>query len=357
MKIAAIFTVLSLTGILWFANQNTGGEMSTLESSSNYKDGKFQNLEETPMMHPDTSYFNVMREFMKKDESREPESELETVQFDKEAFLEPSNEIKVVWFGHSTVLLNIKGLIVITDPFFGERASPVSFMGTKKFSYSNDVKVEDLPEIDIVLISHDHYDHFDKKTIKKLNSKTASFIVPLGVEKQLLKWKIEEDKIIELDWWQQFKVNKELLVTMTPARHFSGRGLVRNKTLWSSYVIEAYGKRVYFSGDSGYGKHFKEIGDNFGPFDLTLLECGQYNESWAYIHMNPKETFLANKDLKGKKMLPLHWGKFKLSLHPWTEPIELLIESSNGNYIDILTPKIGELASINDSNSFNYWWR
>ncbi|MDA3890891.1 MAG: MBL fold metallo-hydrolase [Salinivirgaceae bacterium] len=358
MKIAAIFTFITLSGFIWFnSGQNGGNKMDKMKASTNYKDGKFQNQEETPVMHPDTSYFSVMRQFMKKGENREPETALQTVKFDKDAFLAETDGIKSVWFGHSTVLLNINGLIVLTDPFFGERASPVSFMGTKKFDYTHNVAVADLPDIDIVLISHDHYDHLDKKTIMQINEKATSFIVPLGIESQLEKWKVGTDKIIELDWWQQFKVNAELIITMTPARHFSGRGLTRNKTLWCSYVVEANGQKVFFSGDSGYGEHFKEIGAKFGPFDLTLMECGQYNNSWAFIHMNPSETYKANADLGGHKMIPLHWGKFKLSLHSWTEPVELLIESSKGDTSIILTPKIGKVAQVTDSNAFDYWWR
>ena len=229
-------------------------------------------------------------------------------------------------------------------------------MGNKSFDFSNGYSVDQLPDIDIVLISHDHYDHLDINTIKQLKNKADKFIVPLGVAAHLKKWKVDENKIEELDWYENYSPDTTIQFIATPARHFSGRGLKRNLTQWSSYVIEINGKRVYFGGDSGYGKHFKEIGAAYGPFELTLLECGQYNENWANIHMNPRETAIAHVELKGKKLIPLHWGKFKLSLHSWTEPMEILFANANGISGDILTPEIGKVLHFNDDVKTHFWW-
>lgn len=325
-------------------------------TSVNYSNGKYQNLEETPTMNPNSSMLKVMKDYMKKVDDQTPDSPVKTLPFNANEFVIQQEGIHAVWFGHSTVLFKIGEKTMLTDPFFGERASPVSFGGTKKFDFTNDTKVEDLPEVDVVLISHDHYDHLDKGSIKQLYQKVGVFAVPLGVGKYLIKWGVPKTKVVEMDWWQSKSLNG-VDVTMTPARHFSGRSLKRNTTLWGSYVVQVGDQKVFFSGDSGYGKHFKEIGDKFGPFDLTLMECGQYNESWSLIHMNPKETYQANVDLGGQKMIPLHWGKFKLSLHPWTEPVEVLLQSSNGDSANILTPQIGEFVSISNTDDLTYWWR
>ena len=363
MKTLIIIIFITLLGFFGIKNnvqivaQITKTEMEKFKTSPNYKDGKFVNLEETPVMNPNSSTFKIMKEFMKKGENREPNSILNTQKFDKAEFLSHSKGVSYAWFGHSTVLLNIDGVIVLCDPFFGERASPVSFAGTKKFAYSNDVTVDEMPNIDFVLISHDHYDHLDAKTIKELDSKIKKYIVPLGVGLHLKKWNVNADKIIELDWWDNYQPDSLCKITLTPSRHFSGRALKRNTTLWGSFAIKINKHNIYFSGDSGYGKHFIEIGKKLGPFDLTFLECGQYNEDWSLIHMNPAETYKAFKDLKGTKMTPLHWGKFKLSLHAWTEPVELLLKESNGDAEQIVIPEIGEIVRLNSTNKMNYWWK
>ncbi len=360
-------TFIALTCILLIASiwymlapqlgaQTNKNEMSKIQTSANYKKGRFVNQEITPVMREDSSSFKVMMQFMKKRENGSPEFAIPTKAFNKTEFLNSSSGISLVWFGHSTVLMNIDGIIVLTDPFFGERASPISFAGTKKFDYSNEYNVSDLPDIDIVLISHDHYDHLDYKTIKELKKKTKKFMVPLGVAAHLEKWKVDNSKIIELDWWDNYSPDSTKCFTASPARHFSGRTLKRNTTLWCSFVIEINEHKVYFSGDSGYGKHFKEIGEKFGPFDLTLMECGQYNENWPLIHMMPNETAIANQDLQGKYMLPLHWGTFNLSLHSWTDPIDKLLEHSAKNNGMVLTPMIGETIKPGNGNQNKYWW-
>lgn len=339
-----------------FTINSSSTNKDTSMTSANYSNGKYQNLELTPTMNPNTSMLKVMKDYMKKVDDQTPSAAVKTLSFNPDVFVAATQGIHAVWFGHSTVLLSVNGKTILTDPFFGERASPVSFGGTKKFDFTNDTKVDDLPDVDIVLISHDHYDHLDKGSIKQLNHKVGVFVVPLGVAKYLIKWGVPKTKVVEMDWWQSEIINGVDIV-MTPARHFSGRSLKRNTTLWASYVVQVAEHKVFFSGDSGYGKHFKAIGEKYGPFDLTLMECGQYNDSWSLIHMNPTETYKANVDLGGKKMIPLHWAKFKLSLHPWTEPVEILLQSSNGDAANILTPQIGEHVSLDKTEDLTYWWR
>jgi len=254
--------------------------------------------------------------------------------------------IVYTWFGHSTVLLKLNGKTIITDPVFEKAASPVPFLN-KSFDFKNNYSVQMLPDIDVVLISHDHYDHLDYKTIKKIDSITKKFIVPLGVDAHLLRWGIPADKIEVADWGDAINIYSSISFISTPARHFSGRGPKdRDKTLWCSWVIKSGSNKIFFGGDSGYGNHFKNIGEKYGPFDLTLIECGQYNENWAQIHAMPEQTVQAHIDLKGNKLLPIHWSKFKLSIHTWTEPIERANAAAIKNNVHLQNSKIGEIVIL-----------
>lgn len=355
MKKVKIILFAFTAGAIISIGMKTQTKKGSMKESENYKNGEFVNLEETRVMREGTSMVKVMREFMKKGENRIPRAEIATRAFDEKQFLLKRKGITFVWFGHSTVLLNIDGVTLLLDPFFGNRASPVSFAGSRKFEYSNDYSVSGLPFIDMVLISHNHYDHLDAKTIKQLKKKTNMFVVPLGVSKTLRRWKIEKEKIVELDWWSEYSKDSSITITATPARHFSGRGLKRNTTLWCSYVMEINKHKIFFSGDSGYGRHFKEIGEKFGSFDLSLMECGQYNENWPLIHMSPEETVKANVDIKGKMFLPLHWGKLSLSPHEWTDPVESLMEDPDKGAV--LIPEIGQIVHLDQVHSNTIWWK
>ncbi|MDA3955026.1 MAG: MBL fold metallo-hydrolase [Bacteroidales bacterium] len=299
------------------------------------------------MMTGEDSFGKIFKKFITGVENDRPKKPIESKAFDKESFITNTDVINYTWFSHSTVLINLNGKIIITDPVFTKAASPVPFFN-KSFDYDNDYSVDLLPEIDVVLISHDHYDHLDYKTIKKLDYKTKKFIVPLGVDAHLLRWGISKDKIEIADWGNSILYNTSLLFTSTPARHFSGRGnRDRDKTLWCSWVIESGNKKIFFGGDSGYGKHFNEIGNDHGPFNLTLIECGQYNENWAQIHALPEQTVQAHIDLKGHTLLPIHWSKFRLSVHSWTEPIERAKTVAAKNNVHLQNSKIGETIHLN----------
>lgn len=266
---------------------------------------------------------------------------------------------RVTWFGHSAFLLEMDGKILLFDPMLGERPSPVAWAGSKRFSRHLPLEPESFPEIDAIVISHDHYDHLDYSSIRKLMDKTARFIVPMGVRRRLIGWGVPSDKITEHAWGDEVTLGGELLLACTPARHFSGRGLFdRNRTLWCSWVIIGKEKKVFYSGDSGYGPHFKEIGSKYGPFHLTLMECGQYDKRWSAIHMVPEETVQAHLDLKGQLLLPVHWGAFTLAFHTWTDPVERVTKAAAQRGVNVTTPLIGETVTI-DSEAFptRAWWK
>ncbi len=341
-----------------FGARSEGARMDRVISSPNYRDGKFQNLVPTTMSGENTSMFGNMIKFIKGGKNREPKVALQTAKFDKEDFINSNSGISYTWFGHSTVLINMNGKIILTDPVFSESASPVSFMGAKRFKYTNQFEVEQLPDLDVVLISHDHYDHLDYKTIVKLKDKVKMFYVPLGVAAHLLRWGVDEEKIVELDWWGESEFDQYLKFVATPSRHFSGRaGVDKDYTLWCSWVIKTDTSSIYFSGDSGYEKHFEQIGEKYGPFDLTMVECGQYNEGWPYIHMMPEQSVQAHVDLRGKVMMPVHWGKFNLSLHQWTEPIERADKEAKRLGVELISPLPGEIVKIKTDAEREYWWR
>jgi L-ascorbate metabolism protein UlaG (beta-lactamase superfamily) len=314
--------------------------------SSKIIDGKFQNQQETHMMTGDESMLKIMRKWIKGTPNGTPKLPIKTMPLQQDFFSKDRETLAYTWFGHSTILMNFHGVLVLTDPVFSKNASPVPY-SNKSFEYTENYNVAQLPNIDIVLISHDHYDHLDKKTIKQLHKKTNRFYVPLKVKKRLIKWGIDKNKISEANWWDTINDPSGLVFTATPARHFSGRGITnRNTTLWCSWAITHKNVRLFFGGDSGYGEHFKAIGEKLGPFDLTFMECGQYNENWRNIHCLPEESVQAAIDLQGKSMVPIHWGKFKLSLHSWTEPIERAKKEAENKNLPFSAPIIGNSNKI-----------
>ncbi len=258
--------------------------------------------------------------------------------------------------GHSTLLLKLDGAFWLTDPVFAERASPVQFMGPKRF-HAPPISIEELPPLKAVILSHDHYDHLDKAAILALAGKTELFLSPLGVGDRLVHWGVDKAKVRQLDWWQEITVGQTRFVA-TPAQHFSGRSLSDgNRTLWASWVMLGREARVFFSGDTGYFPGFKAIGERFGPFDLTMVETGAYNEDWADIHMLPEQSLQAHLDLRGRHMLPIHNGTFDLSLHGWTEPFERISALASERGVALSTPQIGERIALQAPAAGSHWWR
>ncbi|MUK68370.1 MBL fold metallo-hydrolase [Aliivibrio fischeri] len=258
--------------------------------------------------------------------------------------------------GHSSVLIKLDGQLILTDPVFSDRASPVQWAGPKRF-HAAPISIADLPTIQVVAISHDHYDHLDKHAVKQLNDKVEHFVVPLRVGDLLKKWGVEENKITEFDWWQSHTIS-HIEFSFAPTQHFSGRGLTdKNSTLWGSWAIKGKQANLFFSGDSGYFSGFKEIGDKYGPFDLTMIETGAYNELWSDIHMFPSQSVQAHLDVKGQTMMPIHNSTFDLALHDWQDPLEQVSAISTEKKVRLITPMIGEKIIITVPKATSHWWR
>lgn len=270
-----------------------------------------------------------------------------------------SEEDSLTWFGHSAFLLSIDNKKILVDPMLGPNSSPVPFIGIKRYSEDLLHLIDDMPTIDAVFITHDHYDHLDYQSIVKLKNKTDHFFVPLGVSAHLIRWGVPEEKITELNWWDETEFGG-LNVAFTPSIHFSGRGLFnRNTTLWGGWVLIGKNTRLYVSGDGGYGGHFEEIGKKYGPFDLTLIEGAQYDERWADKHMIPEQSVQAHIDVEGENMMLTHWGSFTLARHGWTEPVERALEEAKKKEVSIITPKIGETVILDSelTHSNDAWWK
>ncbi|MBS1934351.1 MAG: MBL fold metallo-hydrolase, partial [Bacteroidetes bacterium] len=269
--------------------------------------------------------------------------------------LDPRKNV-IVWFGHSSYFMQVDGKKIIVDPVLSGYASPIKST-TKSFPGSDVYKAEDIPVIDYLFISHDHWDHLDYETIKKIQPRIKKVICGLGVAPHFLCWGFDEKDIIEKDWWQTATLDEGFEIIVTPGRHFSGRGLKRDTSLWCSYVLQTPTMKIFIGGDSGYDNHFEEIGNKFSPFDIAILECGQYDKSWKYIHMMPEETVQAAIDLKAKKLLPVHWAKFALGNHSWDDPIKRVTISAKEKNISILTPLIGEEVDLkNPLQQYPEWW-
>lgn len=330
---------------------------SAKKKSANFVNGKFVNQISTPMHMSFEDVVLLVRKQLQRDPRRKPPKPLIPLHPNLSKTIKPDGA-QITWFGHSSFLLQVSGKNILLDPMFSKSPSPFKSIGPKRFSDSLPVQPEDLPPIDLVVISHDHYDHLDYASIKKLASKTKMFFVPLGLAAHLQKWGVSEEQITELDWWEE-RVYEGITLSCTPSRHFSGRTLTdRFATLWCSWVILTPKTKLFFSGDSGYGPHFKQIGNKYGPFDITLLECGQYDPLWSTIHMTPEQTAQAHIDLRGKRMIPMHWGAFALSFHSWTDPVERVLAAGKKANATIITPQIGEVVDLANQNyTSTAWWK
>lgn len=334
--------------------QNPAGEdLRQIRDSINYRDGAFQNLKPTEITLKEASFFKMLRDFINKPKSASPPISLPGIKTDLRSL--NSEEPVLIWFGHSSYLISYKGTTILVDPVLSGNASPVSFFA-KSFAGTDIYTADDFPHIDVMILTHDHYDHLDYKTIRDLQLKTTHYYVPLGVASHLKFWGVEADKITSLNWWESAPISGGFKLTATPARHFSGRGLKRNQTLWTSYVLRMDPFSIFIGGDSGYDTHFREIGDNFGPFDLAILESGQYNPMWPYIHLSPEESVKASNDLRAELLLPVHWGKFALAFHNWDEPVLRVLKAAKEFNLKVTTPMIGEQLLLGSVHPDKEWW-
>ncbi|PEL17895.1 hypothetical protein COF37_08170 [Bacillus wiedmannii] len=315
---------------------------------------KYKNQIHTDVSFKPKDIIGLMTDYFKMKTKLRPVKNLPIVLSDK------NNESleSVTWFGHSASLLKIEGKKLLLDPMFGDASSPFPLFTSKRYSGAFSLEREDLQEIDAVIISHNHYDHLNYKSIMLLKDHAKHFYVPTGVAQYLMKWGVSPSKISEHNWWEEIAFDNIKLVC-APARHFSGRSMTdRDCSLWCSWLILGRDTKVFFSGDSGYAPHFKEIGNKYGPFDLTLMECGQYDTRWSAIHMLPEETVQAHIDVKGDLLLPIHWGAFTLALHEWSDPIERVTKEAKRLGINIATPQIGESITLKSTDyPSSAWWR
>ena len=339
----------------------SGKSLEKVKNSKNYIDGEFRNKEKTELL-TDTKKTPIKRllefAFERDPEGTVPKIALPSVKTDLKT-LDP-NEDLIVWFGHSSLFIQIAGKKILVDPVFSKYASPVPF-SNKAFEGTNIYTVDDLPEIDILLITHDHYDHLDYPTVKKLKEKVAKVIVPLGVDAHFLRWNFDEEKIVTVDWDDEVTIDDNLKIYALETRHFSGREFSnRNQSLWVSYLIEEkYNDnlyRLFLSGDGGYSPRFKGFKEKFQNIDLAVMEAGQYNEEWALIHSLPEDIIKEVRDMEVTKLFPIHNSKFKLSKHPWDEPLRKLDDFTINTNIQLLTPMIGEKLYLHKENSFKKWW-
>jgi L-ascorbate metabolism protein UlaG (beta-lactamase superfamily) len=357
-----IFIVVLGVAISLFINMHPvfGGDPSNEQTAvfnkfDNYADGKFVFGAATKNSGAIDSSM-TSQDSISSGKDRNPDVQIPVSEIDWNKV--KSKEDSLTWFGHSAFLLSIDNKKILVDPMLGPIASPVSFAGPKRYSEDMLDIIDEIPPIDTVLITHDHYDHLDYPTIRKLKSKVGHFFVPYGVGSHLIRWGIAKEKITELNWWDETKF-QGLTVALTPSKHFSGRGIFnRDTTLWGGWVILGNQTRFFTSGDGGYDAHFKEIGEKYGPFDIALIEGGQYDRRWAWAHMFPEESVQANIDVKGKHMMLIHWGAFSLANHGWTEPIERALKAAKKNDVNLIAPKIGETVPLVESISTTVtsWW-
>ncbi len=339
-----------------FGSAPSGERLEKMMKSPHYKNGTFENEEFTPEITKGYSFFRVMFDFMfRKNPDLIPKDSLPSVMTDLHAL--PTDSDLLVWFGHSSYYLQVNGKKFLVDPVFSNNASPVPG-SNKAFKGSNVYSVEDIPAIDYLLISHDHYDHLDYATVKGLKDKVRYVICGLGVGAHLERWGYPADRIIEKDWDETVDLGNGMKIHTLTARHFSGRKFKRNNTLWLSFLLETSYKKYFLGGDSGYGKHFARIGKQFGPIDLAILENGQYNIAWHAIHCLPEETLKAAKDLRAKQLMPVHSSKFALGMHAWYEPLDEISRLNSAYHFPLVTPMIGEVVNLNnDSQVFKEWWK
>jgi L-ascorbate metabolism protein UlaG (beta-lactamase superfamily) len=340
-----------------FGKAPSGKHLELLQHSPNYANGKFQNQSHTPDITEGYSFWQVMYKFFfEKAPRRRPPGSIPSVKTSLREL--PLEEDVLVWFGHSSYYLQVNGKRMLVDPVFSGNASPLP--GTNKSFPGTDLyTADDMPDIDYLFLTHDHYDHADYKTLVRIKDRCSKIFCGLGGAAHLEYWGFAPERIIERDWHETFAPDPGFIIHTAPARHFSGRGFTRNNTLWLSFVLKTPAYNIYFGGDSGYDKHFREIGERHGPFDLALLDNGQYNLMWQAIHMLPEEVLLAARDLNTKRLMPVHSAKFAMAKHPWDEPLQLISELNrkSENPVPLVTPMIGETVWLRqESQSFQEWW-
>lgn len=360
MGISLLIGVVVLGGWAYLQHPKFGKlpsaeRLATIERSPNHVDGEFQNLIDTPTLTEDRSTLSILIENWRSgSEGLRPDDDIPSVKTNLHDL--DIGEDLVIWLGHSSYYIQLAGNRILIDPVFSVDAAPVPF-ANRAFSGTNPYTVDDMPPIDYLLMTHDHWDHLDYPTIKALEPQVGEVFTGLGVGAFFERWGYDPEQVHEADWNDTFALESGLTIHVLPARHYSGRMLTRNRTLWVGFAIESPERRLFFSGDSGYGPHFAEIGQRFDGFDLVSLDHGQYDPRWAYIHMTPEEAAEAAEELGAAMLLPAHVGKFSLAQHPWQEPFERITAASEARDYRLVTPIIGEPIWLDDSEQrFSAWW-
>ena len=343
-----------------FGARMSGARLERAQANPQYHDGRFVNVQpEAPTTLAAIGDY-VVRQFGG-DEVRVPPAPIPVLAVDKAALAAPpaASGLRAFWIGHASVYVELDGMRLLLDPVFAERASPLTMIGPRRF-HPPPIALADLPPVDAVLISHDHYDHLDMDAVQMLARRGARLFVPLGVGAHLERWGVPAAQIVELEWWQERTLNGVQIVC-TPTRHYSGRGLTdRSATLWSSWSVLGPRHRFFYSGDTGYSTHFREVGARFGPFDLAFIKIGAYGpgQSWIDIHMPPEQSVQALRDLGAKRLFPVHWSTFNLAYHDWDEPIRRTLAAAQraGGGVEVVTPRIGEWVDAERPFASTAWW-
>lgn len=353
-----LIALVTIGGILYmyhprFGAKAEGERLLKMKSKPNYKDGAFDNLEYTPALAEGVTYGDLFKSFFFEKRIRvTPEDKIPVIKSDLHNL--PPNENLYIWFGHSSYLLQLDGKKILVDPVFSEFATPVR-VSVKAFEMEYKYETADIPAIDVLVITHDHWDHLDYNTFQDIKSRVKHIVTGIGVGAHLEKWGYPAAQITELYWGESAKVDG-FEFTATTARHFAGRTFKRNVTLWSSFVLQTNTIKLFLGGDSGYGTHFKEIGQKYGPFDYAILENGQYNEKWRNIHMMPEEVVQVSKELNAKHTIPVHSSKFPLATHAWDEPLIRVTKEATKENIKLVTPKIGQIVDLDNYTQLPEWW-
>ncbi|UWQ91219.1 MBL fold metallo-hydrolase [Rhodobacteraceae bacterium M382] len=356
--LVAVLLLVAAGGTLigyWISAPISHGNQSRSERVAPFRDGRFVNFE--PQASADVTVASVIEAFADHERTN-PIGNIPVIPIDAERLQSaPGAGLRMAWLGHAGVLVEIDGVRILTDPVLSNRASPVSFAGPMRF-HKPPIGLSELGGIDAVVISHNHYDHLDAATVRHLAKQGTQFFVPLANKAQLLIWGVPETQVTELDWWEEGSI-AGLRIVATPTRHYSNRGTFDyKKTLWSSWSVIGPNNRFFYSGDTGYSKVFSEIGARFGPFDATIIKVGAYGpgDAWHDIHMTPEEAGQVHVDVKGAKMLPVHWATFNLAYHPWDEPIIRALAIAAQKQIDLVTPQVGEFVDMKEDKEFSNWW-
>jgi L-ascorbate metabolism protein UlaG (beta-lactamase superfamily) len=352
----AIFLVLlaSTSWLVSLGGRVTGARLVRAEHSPNWSNGKFRNPE--PSRAKRTSNREMLRRQFFGDEQREPLIPIPVQpRTARDYATPPRSGLRATWIGWSSVLVEIDGQRVLTDPVWSERCSPSTLIGPKRF-HAPPIALDDLPPIDAVVISHDHYDHLDMPVVRALAARGTHFVVPLGIGAHLERWNVAAPQIHELDWNESLALNG-LTFTSTRARHYSGRDPRHaNEMLWTSWVVKGPQHRFFFSGDTGYTPAFRTIGAQHGPFDLTLIKIGASDPTWVEIHMSPEEAIRANADVRGRVMIPVHWATFNLGFHAWDDPVERAVAAAAANHLILYVPRPGEMVEPSALPAQTRWW-